>query len=282
MCLRLWIIILGLFCVTMSYAQNKQGRVPYMGKSNTDTYLVVDTATVCVWYAFNAQDIQDESSYLDLQCLEVGKTRNKYYSYYVWESDSLITAYKRDNHSGTFPSRLAPRGRGGRGYWSEMQFHTWYIRDGKVRTYTREPNRKYNGYYDEPYADMQWKLCGDTMHISGYHCQKATTRYHGRDFVAWFSTEVPLRYGPWKFGGLPGLIVKAHDVDCLYTFELVKLEQTRTPMMSHPYSYYRPIKREWVLKFERKVNEDYHRVLGWRRVDGLQAQPIHYDPIELE
>ncbi len=252
-----------------------------MRKSNTDTYITVDTTSVRVWYAFNATDIYDESTYLDLQCLEVGRTRNKYYSYYVWESDSLITAYKRENKTGTFPSSLAPRGRG-RGYWSEIQYHVLFAQDGKVRTYTREPERSFNGYYDEPYMDMLWTLHDDTMHISGYNCQKATTHYHGRDFVAWFTTEVPLRYGPWKLGGCPGLIVKAHDVDSLYTFELIKLEQVCLPIMSHPYDYYRPIKRERVLKFERKVNENYYRVLGWRRVDGLPAQITHYDPLELE
>lgn len=133
------ILTLAAVCSGAS-AQQKQGKVPYMMKSNIDKYVVVDTASVRIWYAFNALDIEDEQSYLDLQRLEIGKTRNKYYSYYVWESDSLITVYQRHNRSGNYPSQFAPRGRGGKGYWSEMQFHTWFIEDGKVRTYTREPD----------------------------------------------------------------------------------------------------------------------------------------------
>ena len=50
-----------------TFAQNKQGKVPYMTKSNIDKYVVVDTASVRVWYALNALDIEDEDTYLDLQ-----------------------------------------------------------------------------------------------------------------------------------------------------------------------------------------------------------------------
>jgi len=263
-------------------AQNKQGKVPYMTKSNIDKYNVVDTASVRVWYAFNALNIEDEESYIDLQRLEIGKKCNKYYSHYVWESDSLITVYQRSHHSGNYPSQLAPRGRGGKGYWSEMQYHTWFVEDGRVRTYTREPDAAYNGYYDEPYPDQQWTLQMDTMTVSGYHCQKATCHYHGRNFVAWFTTDVPVRFGPWKFGGLPGLIVKVYDMDHLYTFQCVRVEKVCVPMLSNPYKNHRPISRAKVLKFERKVNEDSHRILGWMRVDGSQPQPVHYEPIELE
>ena len=53
-------------------------------------------------------------------------------------------------------------------------------------------------------------------------------------------------------------------------------------MLSNPYKQYRPINRAKVLKFERRVNEDYHRTLGWVRMEGPQPRPIHYDPLELE
>ena len=276
------ILLLPLVCSPNTFSQNKQGKVPYMTKSNIDKYITVDTATACVWYAFNAIDIQDEESYLDLQRLEIGKTRNKYYSHYVWESDSLLTVYQRHNHSGNYPSRLLPRGRGGKGRWSEMQYHTWFIQDGKVRTYTREPDSAYNGYYDEPYPSQQWSLTQDTATICSYHCQKATCHYHGRDFEAWFTTEIPMRFGPWKFGGLPGLIVKVYDTDRLYTFECVRVNNMRIPMLSNPYKQHRPINRAKVLKFERTVNEDYHRTLGWVRMEGPQPRPVHYEPLELE
>ena len=207
MCKRIITIIFALAAMT-AWAQQKQSKIGYVAMSNIDNYITIDTATVRVWYALNALDINDENSYIDWQILEVGSHCNKYYSYFVWESDSLRTVDRRTNRSGNFSKKLLPRGRNGYGNWNELQYHVLIAEDGKIRTYNRERLPQYEGYYDEPYPGQQWTLTQDTATVSGYHCQKATCSYHGRDFEAWFTTEVPVKYGPWKFGGLPGLIVK--------------------------------------------------------------------------
>ena len=75
----------------MANAQQKQSKIAYVAFSNIDKYVTIDTATVRVWYALNALDIQDENTYIDWQILEIGGHSNKYYSYFVWESDSLRT-----------------------------------------------------------------------------------------------------------------------------------------------------------------------------------------------
>lgn len=67
-----------------------------------------------------------------------------------------------------------------------------------------------------------WKLVDETKVINSFTCKKAEVRYKGRDWTAWYSTEIPLPYGPYKFSGLPGLIVKITDKTRDYDFELVK------------------------------------------------------------
>ncbi len=264
-------------------AQQKQSKIAYIAFSNIDKYVIIDTTTVRVWYALNALDIQDENTYIDWQILEVGSHCNKYYSYFVWESDSLSTVDYRTNRSGRYSNKLLPRGRNGHGNWNELEYHVLIAENGKLRTYTRERLREYEGYYDEPYPDQQWALTQDTATISGYHCQRATCRFHGRNFEAWFTSEVPIKYGPWKFGGLPGLIVKVYDTDHLYTFECTKVERVRRPMVRSKYPHHRPIKRETVLKFERKVNECPGRTIGIWDIEGnIISKTYPYDPLELE
>lgn len=276
------IITLAAICGGTS-AQNKQAKIAYIAFSNIDKYITIDTATVRVWYALNALDINDENSYIDWQILEVGSHCTKYYSYFVWESDSLQTVDNRTNRSGRFSSKLLPRGRNGHGNWNELEYHVLIAEDGKIRTYNRERLREYEGYYDEPYPDQQWTLTQDTATVSGYHCQKATCHFHGRDFEAWFTTEVPVKYGPWKFGGLPGLIVKVYDTDHLYTFECTNVERVHRPMVRSKYPTRRPIKRETVLKFERKVNECPGRTIGiWDMEGNLITKTYPYEPLELE
>lgn len=67
-----------------------------------------------------------------------------------------------------------------------------------------------------------WKLIDETKVINSIHCKKAEVHYKGRDWTAWYSTEIPFPYGPYKFSGLPGLIVKITDKTEDYDFELVK------------------------------------------------------------
>ncbi|MDE5983179.1 MAG: GLPGLI family protein [Duncaniella sp.] len=59
--------------------------------------------------------------------------------------------------------------------------------------------------YTETAYPLPWTLAGEVDTIAGYECHKATATYGGRDWTAWYTTEVPVSFGPWKLTGLPGL-----------------------------------------------------------------------------
>jgi len=64
--------------------------------------------------------------------------------------------------------------------------------------------------YKEPVI-KNWKLLDETKIINSIICKKAEVRFKGRNWIAWYSPEIPFPYGPMKFSGLPGLIIKITD-----------------------------------------------------------------------
>ncbi len=66
---------------------------------------------------------------------------------------------------------------------------------------------------------MIWELDNqqDSV-ILGFNCQKAYTTYGGRDYIAWYSPQIPISEGPYKFNGLPGLILKISDTKNQHSF----------------------------------------------------------------
>ena len=80
--------------------------------------------------------------------------------------------------------------------------------------------------YEEPLQFLNWQIIpGEEKIIQNYRVQKATTTFGGRNWVAWFAPEVPISDGPYKFNGLPGLIIKIGDTRGHYVFTLTSFEK---------------------------------------------------------
>lgn len=82
---------------------------------------------------------------------------------------------------------------------------------------------KYNFTYDE-LIENNWILHSDKKVINNFTCQKATIKKYGREFVAWFTKDIPINDGPYKFYGLPGLILELYDTKNMYHFKLIKYD----------------------------------------------------------
>lgn len=98
----------------------------------------------------------------------------------------------------------------------------------------------------------EWVLQDSTTNILGYNCQLATTMYHGRAWRAWFSTEIPIINGPWKLGGLPGLILEAECAGAQYRFVATGIKNTSKMITQIPLAdNYEQINRIDFLKVKR-------------------------------
>lgn len=107
-------------------------------------------------------------------------------------------------------------------------------------------------YYEEAIPEIKWEVGDSTKIIFGYECFVATADFHGRHWTAWFSPEIPLNAGPWKLGGLPGLILEAVCDDGLYSFVADGIQQIVNPITPvYLVDQYEKTSRESFLKAKR-------------------------------
>jgi len=98
---------------------------------------------------------------------------------------------------------------------------------GKITTVDHLPGNHFR--YEEYMDQFNWELTDQRKSILGLEAQKATTYYGGRVWVAWFTTDIQFREGPYKFHGLPGLILKISDIKNHYVFEIESIQKTEPP-----------------------------------------------------
>ena len=284
---RIITLILALAAVCGgAMAQPKvNGEAPIREKRGYNQRIVIDTATVRVLYALNAKDIKDENTYLDLGKLEIGKRVKKYSSEFIYTSDLEVIRWKREKgHKGNVPKTFFIRGEKA-DKWSELVYSDYIVRGNELKEYACFPlwAERENSSYTEPWPLMQWTLADEQQTILGHRCQKATCRFRGRDFVAWFATDVPIKGGPWKFGGLPGCILKVYDVQKIYVWEAVAIERGTYQIMQYPNKLYPKSTRKSVWQRQKKYNEDYWNAIGWTSLEGRPTpKKIHFEPLEKE
>ena len=271
----------GLFIVaTLLFGFKKndlysQVRAPAFSRNNSDV-TTVDTGYMRVWYAFNAEDVNKQETFEDFHRLEIGAFLSKYYSDFVYRNDSLCDVWSRENpRAQSAPRRCLSMGFHVRNQWSEYYF-THFFKDfsqGLITQYSLMPRLTPHFQYSENIPVQDWTVLNDTLTVAGYLCQKAICRFRGRDFVAWFTPDIPVNNGPWKFGGLPGLILKVYDTEKQYVFECTQIRLVTFPIEKHDPMLYAETSRD---NFRRAVARIY---------DGTNnpwANDVVWNPIELE
>lgn len=174
-------------------------------------------ATYELIFQMNAADRESHSS--ESMLLYFGDKVSRFSSAGKFITDSIIASARSKNKSWEDLKRIQAQAP-----VSEFGYYIYKgIPEGKMSFIQNIMNDDY--MYSENKNKFSWKILSQTDSIAGFLTQKATTQFAGRDYVAWFAPEIPFSDGPYKFNGLPGLIVKIADTENHYVFELVELEK---------------------------------------------------------
>lgn len=163
-------------------------------------------------YKFASDSTRKDSTITELMRLDILPKGSKYYSHNGYIADSIMDVkFKKQKGSNDIITMDGtPK------YVVKHKVYKTYP-DFKVNMMTEILPDTYDQSDDRP---MKWKILNDKQKIGEWDCQKATTYFAGRQWTAWFTTSIPLQDGPYKFRGLPGLIVKVNNQNETLVFEL--------------------------------------------------------------
>ncbi|MDH6254067.1 GLPGLI family protein [Chryseobacterium sp. H1D6B] len=174
-------------------------------------------------YKFAIDSTAKDKTKTELMNLDIAPKGSKFYSKDYQELDSLMNSYiQKQVKSGIKDFSLS-----GMGYKGEMRYFVEKSYPDYVLSY-------FNSLLSDEYLvkdtrKQQWKILSDKEKIGDFNAQKAVCDFAGRKWTAWFTTDIPIQDGPYKFHGLPGLIIKLEDNTHSHIFELKgvkKLQET--------------------------------------------------------
>ncbi len=169
--------------------------------------------------------------------------------------------------------------------------NTVIVKNYQEGQYTTQRQIILNRYvYTENKPVFDWKVTSDTLTVLGYPCKKAVCLFRGRRYTAWFAPDIPLMEGPWKFNGLPGLIMKVEDADKDYSFEATALYQVNWASPIYITKMKSDIRttREKIMQAEKAgANNPEAAIRNSGRVtmkenESMGRKRLPYNPIELE
>lgn len=135
----------------------------------------------------------------DFYILDITKNEQKFYNYEFYKNDSIQKA-KNSDYIFSYP---------------KLEIRLIHKKNNVFEEYFIETPQ----YYVQKTEDKQnWKIESEKKKIGNYNVQKATTNFGGRNWIAWFTPELPFNFGPHKFYGLPGLILEVYDTNDNFKF----------------------------------------------------------------
>ncbi len=164
-------------------------------------------------YKFIPDSTNLEDLKIEMMFLDTTKDGSKYYSYTVFNSDSIMKVDLEKQLAATGSINVKSDMQKGSVRYSITKTYPDY----KINLHRRLGMEAYNISDDRK---INWKILPEKEKIGEWNTQKAEADFAGRHWIAWFSTEIPIQDGPYKFRGLPGLIVKIEDKTGSHKMEL--------------------------------------------------------------
>lgn len=169
-------------------------------------------------YTFKPDSLNKEIVLNEIMNLDVTKDGSIFYNQLLLDKDSILNAqFEQGKKTGTI--RLDAR--------KVKRSQANFIVTKKYPKYETIFHTSFNALnlsLNES-KKMNWVILPETKIIEGLKVQKATTNFVGRNWTAWFSNDIQIQDGPYKFSGLPGLILNIEDEKGDHVFNIIGIKK---------------------------------------------------------
>jgi len=222
---NIFIVVFILFCYNAVFGQVITGNVTFPARKVY--FETIDTTQLTIWYDYAVlKETKEENSRASSQVVvQIGKNYVKSMDVNKQILDSLDIAFSKLDLITVEEMNVSLP------IYRKNAFRMDVFYDIAQDKYTVQ-KKVYTSSYEyevapESIHNNQWKLKKEYKTVLGYKAQKATLDYGGRKWIAWFTKEIPVNYGPYVFGGLPGLIIDISDSEGDYVFTMKGLSKSK-------------------------------------------------------
>lgn len=277
---RISILLIILVCSIKSiYAQSTEAIIPF----NTKDKVVIDTVQLLVSYelVFLPDSTKKNATLTNQLSLTLGNSYAKQMNSQYFDIDKIQSK--------------APKGSeykmDGKGLAATIIYKNKKTNQMEVNVKLADQNTY---RYIESIPKQDWKILNQKKEVLGYSCQAATTTYLGRTYTAWFAPAIPIQEGPWKFSGLPGLILEVADNKVHYVFKCIGIRRPKQQEFIEKYKMkFVDTNRKKLNSYIKNLHKNYATVLEAQGYNVAYFTPegneidnkklsYPYNPIELE
>lgn len=212
--------------------------MPFMLFAQSDNVLKVDFI-----YHIKAKDYSMRQTYLFTNNSSSGIDNKIMSEPLVFGTD--------DNGNMTAVTNYGSESEEGDSYYTDYRTNTWIAKQFISDEYF---------IIQDNIPRFEWDFTGDKKTVAGYTCHAATMHFRGRDYIAYFAPDIPMSAGPYKFGGLPGLILEISTDDgefAWYCKSIAKIKTEEKNQLTPP-SGKRPISQ---IEYHQEIIDFYERFI---------------------
>lgn len=234
------LLILGLFSFSSIIAQTKNYKITYRHCVQIDTSKVLrDT--------------------IGVPAILIGDKNASHYSFYKKiPKPKSISDEKQVKIEDLIANKVEGSYRVKVGTTSDSAGNMVFHNKANDSIYVREKMTNEYVITAEKAPQINWIITDETTMIKTYKCIKATTHFRGRDYTAWFTTDIAITDAPWKFNGLPGLVMHIYDSKNQVKIYVESIEYPTTETVSSFYPVGTKISLDEYFSFK---NNEYKKQL---------------------